>query len=226
MGGAYGWRRSLALCTPGLPSPLGAQFIATACAALRCPCAPHTAFHPTPAPAQVLAWLSILAAANAGAAVGSLVSVESIVREHWRAYGRNVYCRYDYEGVASEAAEVMMTHLRGLVAGGAAAAPRLCGGYSLASADEFTYTDPVDGSVSARQGLRFAMADGSRVVYRLSGTGSVGATVRVYIERYEPDASRHDVPVAEALADLVRIATVELASMEKLIGRTEPTVIT
>ena len=173
----------------------------------------------------VLAWLSILAAANAATPVGALVSVEDIVRSHWRTYGRNFYCRYDYENVDADAAAGVMGHLRGLVAG--FSGPRgLGGGYQLATADEFCYTDPVDGSVSARQGLRFIMSDGSRVVYRLSGTGSVGATIRVYIEKYEPDAAKHDVPTAAALAELVAIATDELGRIAHFTGRSEPTVIT
>jgi phosphoglucomutase len=174
----------------------------------------------------VLAWLSILADANKDTPVGSLVSVEDIVRSHWATYGRNFYCRYDYENVDSAAAEAMMAHLRSLVAGGPSAVGPLPGGYALAVADEFCYTDPVDGSVSARQGLRFIMADGSRVVYRLSGTGSVGATVRVYIEKYEPDAAKHDTPTADALGDLVTIATATLGRVEHFTGRAQPTVIT
>jgi phosphoglucomutase len=105
------------------------------------------------------------------------------------------------------------------------AAEPLTGGFALAAADEFKYTDPVDGSVSDKQGLRFIMADGSRVVYRLSGTGSVGATIRVYIEKYEPDAARHDLPTAAALAELSTIA-LALSSIGELTGRTAPTVIT
>jgi phosphoglucomutase len=111
----------------------------------------------------------------------------------------------------------------GVVASSGAALP---GGYVLATADEFSYTDPVDGSVSSSQGLRFIMADGSRVVYRLSGTGSVGATVRVYIEKYEPDAARHDTPTAEALAALVDIAVNAVGRIEHFTGRAAPTVIT
>jgi len=99
--------------------------------------------------------------------------------------------------------------------------------FSLSECDEFRYVDPVDGSVSEKQGLRFVMKDGSRIVYRLSGTGSVGATVRVYIERYEPDPSQQDVNTAEALKDLSAIATGPLlGDIEKYLKRKEPTVIT
>jgi phosphoglucomutase len=129
---------------------------------------------------------------------------------------------------------------------GAPAAEGLAAGFQLAAADEFRYVDPVDGSVSEKQGLRFIMADGSRIVYRLSGTvravacmhnynkrrwlvalvqGSVGATIRVYIEKYEPDGAKHDVPTATALKDLVAIA-LDTAQIQQLTGRKEPTVIT
>ena len=122
-----------------------------------------------------------------------------------------------------------MSHLRGLVAafaaGGAASVP-VSGGFQLATADEFRYVDPVDGSVSDHQGLRFIMTDGSRVVYRLSGTGSVGATVRVYIEKYEPDVAKHHQATGAALAPLVKIAVEELGQIAQFTGRKEPTVIT
>jgi phosphoglucomutase len=189
----------------------------------------------------VLAWLSILAKANEGN-TGPLVSVEAIVRRHWATYGRNFYCRYDYEGVESAGAEAMMNHLRARIAsfsagknGGSAAAgssaspsytESLSGGFALAEADEFRYVDPVDGSVSDKQGLRFIMSDGSRVVYRLSGTGSVGATVRVYIEKFEGDVKKQDIATAEALKDLVKIAVDELGEIARFTGRSEPTVIT
>jgi phosphoglucomutase len=186
----------------------------------------------------VLAWLSILAAANADSPVGLLVSVETIVRRHWASFGRNFYCRYDYENVESAAAEAVMTRLRARVAafgeaGAAAAAAggdaqhteQLGAGYTLAHCDEFRYVDPVDGSVSDKQGLRFVAVDGSRVVFRLSGTGSVGATVRVYIEKYEADASKQGAATAEALRELVSIA-LELGDIKRLLGRDVPTVIT
>ena len=169
----------------------------------------------------VLAWLSILAKANAGAPVGSLVSVAAVVRAHWAKFGRNYYCRYDYEGVEAAAADALVASLREKAAAGAGGG----GAFALAKADEFSYTDPVDGSVSARQGLRFIYTDGSRVVFRLSGTGSVGATLRVYIEKYEHAGGNHSLPTAVALKDLVRTA-LELAQIERFTGRKEPTVIT
>ena len=190
----------------------------------------------------VLAWLSILAHANASTPVGALVSVEAIVRAHWAEYGRNYYCRYDYEGVDAAAGDAVMAHLRAHIArfAAAAAAAAAAGAaayteplaaapaFSLAAADEFCYVDPVDHSVSEHQGVRFIMADGSRVVFRLSGTGSVGATVRVYIERYTPPtagAAALDLPTADALKDLVAIA-LDLSQVPRITGRAAPTVIT
>ena len=174
----------------------------------------------------VLAWLSILARANAGVPEGSLIGVEALVRAHWAEYGRNYYCRYDYEGIEGARAEAVMARLRARVAAGPGPLGVPGGGaYALAACDEFSDTDPVDGSVSAAQGLRFIMQDGSRIVYRLSGTGSVGATLRVYIERYEADPARHSLPTAEALRELVAIA-LALGDIEALTGRAEPTVIT
>jgi phosphoglucomutase len=192
----------------------------------------------------VLAWLSILAAANAAAPVGQLVSVEAIVRRHWATYGRNFYCRYDYENVEGEAAEALMAQLRGRIAAFAAAGAGARAGadagaealgvvvvgggaFSLAQCDEFRYVDPVDGSVSDKQGLRFIMQDGSRVVYRLSGTGSVGATVRVYIEKLELDEAKQSAATADALRELVELAVGGgLVDVAKVLGRDAPTVIT
>lgn len=182
----------------------------------------------------VLAWLSILAHKNKDTAVGSLVGVDQITRSHWKEFGRNFYCRYDYEGVASAAGEAVMNALRARIAafnaaktaaGAAGYTEPLSVTYALAEADEFRYVDPVDSSVSDKQGLRFIMADGSRVVFRLSGTGSVGATIRVYLEKYEPNEAKHDVATGVALTELVSIA-LSLSRMEELTGRSEPTVIT
>jgi phosphoglucomutase len=185
----------------------------------------------------VLAWLSILANVNDNVEIGKLVSVETIVKRHWATYGRNFYCRYDYENVATIDAESMMTHLGARITAFSAAknasanqsefVEPITATFSLSECDEFRYVDPVDGSVSEKQGLRFVMKDGSRIVYRLSGTGSVGATVRVYIERYEPDATKQDIKTADALKELSLIATGSLlGDIEKFLKRTEPTVIT
>ncbi len=162
----------------------------------------------------VLLWLNVLAARKQ--------SVADIVRGHWREYGRNYYSRHDYEGLDAEAAEGLMEHLR-RVAGGLKG--RRLGGFEVALADDFAYTDPVDGSQSRRQGIRLVFADGSRIVYRLSGTGTEGATLRVYIERYEPDPARHDLDTQAALADLIQVAR-QVAEIESRTGRAEPTVIT
>ena len=130
----------------------------------------------------VLFWLNILAARGA-------VGARQIVREHWRRFGRNFYSRHDYEGVDAGAANGLWT----TCGPGCASCPgsRL-GGDTVEHADDFAYTDPVDGSRSAHQGIRIGFDDGSRIVFRLSGTGTEGATLRVYLERYEADPGRHD----------------------------------
>jgi phosphoglucomutase len=160
----------------------------------------------------VLMWLNILAVRRQG--------VGEILRAHWARFGRNVYSRHDYEGIDSAAAEGLMTHLRGLSLTG-----QEIGGRRVATHDDFAYTDPVDGSVSSKQGIRVIFEDGARIVYRLSGTGTEGATLRVYIERFEPDPARHDLDPQEALADLIALAR-DLAEIEARTGRAEPTVIT
>jgi len=99
------------------------------------------------------------------------------------------------------------------------------GNYEVAYADDFTYTDPVDGSVADQQGIRIGFTDGSRMVYRLSGTGTSGATLRLYVERYEPDTNKHNQDTQAALADLIQLADA-IAKIQELTGRDEPTVIT
>ncbi len=143
----------------------------------------------------VLLWLNVIAA--------RAQPVDQIVREHWRDYGRNYYTRHDYEEVDAEAANGLMAHLRGALAGLPGTA---FGAYTVKAADDFAYTDPVDGSVSTKQGIRVLFEDGSRIVFRLSGTGTAGATLRVYIERYEPDVGKQDEEVQEVLAPLIQIA--------------------
>ncbi|WP_396215838.1 alpha-D-glucose phosphate-specific phosphoglucomutase [Gemmatimonas sp.] len=162
----------------------------------------------------VLFWLNVIAARGE--------SVEQIVRAHWATYGRNYYTRYDYEAVPTDAANGMMAHLR-------AQLPSLAGsmlaGRRVHAADDFAYTDPIDGSVSATQGVRVLFDDGARIVYRLSGTGTEGATIRVYIESKEIAAERLSMETAEALRDLVETA-LALAEIALRTGRTAPTVIT
>ena len=162
----------------------------------------------------VLFWLNVLAARRQ--------SVADIVREHWRIYGRNYYSRHDYEAIDSAAAEELMAALRRQTA--TLPGQRL-GEYEVAAADDFAYTDPVDGSVTTKQGIRVRFSDGSRIVYRLSGTGTEGATLRVYIERYEPDPARHGDDPQVALAGMITIAR-NLAEIERRTGRDKPTVIT
>jgi len=163
----------------------------------------------------VLLWLNILA-------VRKGESVEAILRGHWAKYGRNYYSRHDYEAIDSAAAEGLMTHLRGSLAG---LQGKTIGAYTVALADDFAYTDPVDGSVSTKQGIRVVFTDGSRIVYRLSGTGTEGATLRVYVEKYEPDAAKHDQDTQATLSDLISMAN-EIAEIAVRTGRTAPTVIT
>lgn len=162
----------------------------------------------------VLLWLNILAV--------RMESVEDIARQHWTTYGRNYYSRHDYEEVDSDAANGLMTALRDQLA---TLPGKTFGKLKVANADDFSYNDPIDKSVSNNQGIRILFEGGSRVVFRLSGTGTSGATLRVYIERYEPDASRHDTETQEALADLITVAD-QIAGIKTRTGRTEPTVIT
>ncbi|MDB9529092.1 alpha-D-glucose phosphate-specific phosphoglucomutase [Oscillatoria sp. CS-180] len=162
----------------------------------------------------VLFWLNILAVKKQ--------SVEEIVKEHWATYGRNFYSRHDYEAVDKAPATTLMENLRSAVG---SLKGKTFGGYEVAYADDFTYTDPVDGSVASKQGIRIGFTDGSRIVYRLSGTGTQGATLRLYVERYEADTSKHDQDTQAALADLIRIAD-EIAQIKELTGRDAPTVIT
>ncbi|HVY19689.1 MAG TPA: alpha-D-glucose phosphate-specific phosphoglucomutase [Bauldia sp.] len=162
----------------------------------------------------VLLWLSIIAARKQG--------VREIMRSHWREYGRNFYTRHDYEDVETERANGVMAHLKAQLP---ALDGKVVGGMHVDTADDFAYDDPVDGSRTTGQGIRIIFSGGSRIVYRLSGTGTVGATLRIYIERYEGDPARHDVPTQEALAPLIAIAS-ELAELHERTGRAAPSVIT
>jgi len=171
----------------------------------------------------VLCWLSILAAHNAPGK--AFVSVEDIVREHWRIYGRNFFTRYDYEEVDSQAASNMMNHLEKLIADPLTRGRQFANKFIVETCDNFEYKDPVDGSISKNQGIRFIFKDSSRIIFRLSGTGSSGATIRVYIDKYEPDIKLHNKESQEALKDLIEVA-LEISQLEKFTGRKEPTVIT
>jgi phosphoglucomutase len=163
----------------------------------------------------VLLWLNIIAARGQ--------SVDDIVRDHWKTYGRNYYTRHDYEEVDAAVANQLVEDLR-------AKLPGLVGrtfedDLTVAYADDFTYHDPVDGSTSARQGIRIGFTDGSRIVLRLSGTGTVGATLRLYLERYEAADGRHDLDTQIALEPLIGLAD-RLAGIRERTGRQSPSVIT
>lgn len=162
----------------------------------------------------VLFWLNVLAERR--------MSVADILAAHWKQFGRHYYSRHDYEGVDSDAANGLIADLRVSLA---TLPGQTLGAYLVSSADDFTYTDPIDGSVSHKQGVRILFADGSRIVFRLSGTGTEGATLRVYIERYEANAALQGLDAQTALADLIAIAD-QLAGIQKRTGRVQPTVIT
>jgi len=162
----------------------------------------------------VLAWLNLIAKKG--------TSVQRILDEHWATYGRNYYVRHDYEEVESDKAKAVMEQLE-------AQLPKLIGsqlhGREVSYADNFSYTDPIDNSVSSHQGLRIGFRDGARLVFRLSGTGTQGATIRVYLESYEADTSQQHLSSEKALSELVAIA-LEVSQIEAITGRTSPDVIT
>ncbi len=162
----------------------------------------------------VLFWLNILAARKQ--------SVEKIVLEHWAKYGRNFYSRYDYEALPIEAANGVMQHLRDNFT---TLTGKSFGKYTVNTCDDFSYTDPVDSSVSKNQGVRILFSDGSRIIYRLSGTGTEGATLRVYLEAFEANVSRHHLDAQVALAELIEIALM-VSELKARTGRNKPTVIT
>lgn len=162
----------------------------------------------------VLLWLNILAARKE--------SVADIMRGHWTRFGRNYYSRHDYEAVDAGAANALMDDLRGRLDH---LSGQIFAGLAVAQVDDFAYRDPVDQSVTEKQGIRILFEGGSRVVFRLSGTGTEGATLRVYIERFEPAGGRLDLDTQEALADLIEAAEA-IAGISGRTGRNAPTVIT
>jgi phosphoglucomutase len=162
----------------------------------------------------VLFWLNLLASRQE--------SVETVVKAHWRTYGRNFYARHDYEGIDTKIANALIGDLRTKLP---ALKGNAFGALEVAHCDDFSYLDPVDGSVSEHQGIRITFADGARIVYRLSGTGTEGATLRVYLERYEPDPSRHERDVQDELKDLASIAG-QIAEIAQRTGRQSPSVAT
>ena len=162
----------------------------------------------------VLFWLNLLAVRRE--------PVQDIITAHWRSYGRNYYSRHDYEAVNADGAGQLMDALR--KANGALKG-KTYGRYEVAFSDDFAYTDPVDGSVSERQGVRIGFTDGSRMVFRLSGTGTEGATLRLYLERYEPDPAGQLLDAQDALSELIGIAE-DIARIRHHTQREAPTVIT
>ena len=162
----------------------------------------------------VLFWLNLIARKRQ--------PVADIINDHWRQFGRDFYSRHDYEAVEADIANGIVDHLRALL-------PKLpgqvFGEYVVKYADEFCYTDPVDGSLSRNQGVRIGFENGSRIIFRLSGTGTVGATLRIYLERYEADSSQHNQDAQAALTDLIELAE-QFCEVKKRTGRAEPTVIT
>jgi phosphoglucomutase len=162
----------------------------------------------------ILLWLNILAVRKQ--------PVAEILAEHWARFGRNYYSRHDFEAIETAKADAMFAALRGSLAG---LPGRVVEGMTVSAADDFAYTDPVDGSVSTKQGVRVLFSDGSRIVYRLSGTGTEGATLRVYLERYAAGPKGLDLDAQEALAPVIRAAH-DLAGIAAHTGRTAPDVVT
>ena len=162
----------------------------------------------------VLLWLNILAERRE--------SVAEIMQKYWAEFGRNFYQRHDYEEIDAKAANGLMESLRDRLA---SMAGQRFGTLVVSEADDFSYKDPIDGSVAAGQGVRIVFSGGSRIVYRLSGTGTAGATLRVYIERFESDPAKHSLPPEEALKELIDTADV-IGEIKKRTGRSEPDVVT
>lgn len=168
----------------------------------------------------VLFWLNVLAAKSKSA--GSLVSVEQVLKSHWLAFGRNVYSRHDYEAIPTEAANSVMSHIKAQFE---TLPGKTFGTYTVKFCDDFSYVDSIDGSVSNNQGVRILFEDASRIVFRLSGTGTEGATLRVYLESFEPDSSKHHIDAQVALAEMIQIA-MQISQLKEKTGRDTPTVIT
>lgn len=162
----------------------------------------------------VLCWLNILAVKQC--------SVEALAKAHWAEYGRNVYSRHDYEAIPTEAANGVMAHLKAQFA---SLPSQVFGKYTVQTADDFSYTDPIDGSVSTGQGIRILFACGSRIVFRLSGTGTEGATIRIYLEAFDADLNNHHLDAQVALAEMIQIA-LKVSELKQRTGRDTPTVIT
>lgn len=162
----------------------------------------------------ILYWLNILAKTN--------LSIAQVVQNHWREYGRHYYSRHDYEGVPSEAAAKVFEKLKESLA---SLAGQTFGALKVAMADEFSYTDPVTGETSAHQGIRILFENDARIIFRLSGTGTSGATIRIYFEKYEPDTAKQNDDSQHALQTLIN-AALQISQLAELTGRDKPSVIT
>nr|WP_294838963.1 alpha-D-glucose phosphate-specific phosphoglucomutase [uncultured Methylotenera sp.] len=162
----------------------------------------------------VLFWLNVIAVKH--------MSVEAILKAHWLEYGRNVYSRHDYEAIPTDAANSVIAHIKAQFA---SLPGQVFGNYTVKLCDDFSYHDPIDGSVSNNQGIRVLFTDGSRIVFRLSGTGTEGATLRIYLEAYEPDSAKHHLDAQVALAEMIQIA-LQISQLVEKTGRVAPTVIT
>jgi len=162
----------------------------------------------------VLMWLNILAERK--------ISVGDILADHWATYGRNFYSRHDFEAIKTETANQLMSELRAKLDD---LAGQKFGIETVAKAEEYSYSDPVDGSVSANQGVQVWFEGGGRAVLRLSGTGTEGATLRLYLEQYVIQSGDHQQETQAALAEVITAAHA-LSGIERYIGRTEPDVKT
>ncbi len=162
----------------------------------------------------VLFWLNIIAAKK--------MSVEQILMEHWAEFGRNVYSRHDYESIPTDAANSVIAHLHAQFT---SLPNQKLGSYTVKICDDFSYHDPIDGSISNNQGIRILFTDGSRIVFRLSGTGTEGATIRIYLEAFDPDTKNHHLDAQVALAEMIQIA-LQISQLKEKTGRDTPTVIT
>lgn len=162
----------------------------------------------------VLFWLNILAK--------KATSVEQVMIAHWAEFGRNVYSRHDYESIPTEAANNVIAHIKAQFS---SLPNQVFGSYTVKTSDDFSYHDPIDGSISNNQGIRILFTDGSRIVFRLSGTGTEGATIRIYLEAFDPDTKNHHLDAQVALAEMIRIA-LQISQLVEKTGRVAPTVIT
>ena len=162
----------------------------------------------------ILFWLNIIANAKK--------SVSEIVKDHWIKFGRNYYSRHDYENIDTDVANALMDHIREQFSslGG-----KEFGEYIVSTADDFNYIDSIDGSETSKQGIRIIFTNGSRIIYRLSGTGTKGSTLRIYIEKYESEISKQSQDTQVALSDLIKIAD-DIGEIIKRTGMKQPTVIT